>query len=68
MYTYMYKHTTSKKSVEHLINSYELLLLITEKKTEAVNAYLIMQQMGKKEEEKGVTRTSSRKVRRTGRS
>ena len=27
--------------IEHLINSYKLILLITEKKTEAVNVYLV---------------------------
>ena len=27
--------------IEHLMNSYKLLLLITEKKTEAVNVYLV---------------------------
>ena len=60
-YTYI-RIQPEDKPVEHLINSYfKLLLLTLEKKTEATNAYLINN--NKWEGMGSVTRTSSRKVR-----
>ena len=48
---YTWEHITIKKAAEHLTSSY--LWLVSEKKTEAVNAYLIKNSKGEGEKKKG---------------